>query len=51
MCQKTLSNQATKAWFAVKSKLFSYEDVKPDVLFKMYMDRNFGLAILRKVSK
>ena len=36
MCQKTLANQASKAWFAVKSKLFSYGDVKPDVFFKIF---------------
>ena len=36
MCQKTLANQASKAWFAVKSKSFSYGDVKPDVLFKIF---------------
>ena len=36
MCQKTLANQASKAWFAVKSKLYNYGDVKLDVLFKIF---------------
>ena len=36
MCQKTLANQASKAWFAVKSKLSNFGDVKPDILAKIF---------------
>lgn len=35
-CQKTLANQASKAWFAVKSKLSNFGDVKPDILTKIF---------------
>ena len=36
MCQKTLANQASMAWFAVKSRLSSFWGVKPNVLFKIF---------------
>ena len=36
ICQKTLANQASKAWFAVKSKLSNFGDVKPDILTKIF---------------
>ena len=36
MCQKTLANQASKAWFAVKSRLSSFWNVNPNVLFKIF---------------
>lgn len=36
MCQKTLASQASKALFAVKSKLVRFGDIKVDILFKIF---------------
>ena len=36
MCQKTLANQASKAWFVVKFKLSNFGDVKPDIFAKIF---------------
>ena len=56
MAQKTPANQASKALFAVKSRLTQFGDVNLSVLFKifdikilpiLYMVQKSGLVILR----
>ena len=55
MAQKTLANQASKALFAVKSKLTQFGDVNLSVLIIfdikilpiLYMVQKSGLVILR----
>ena len=57
---ETLANQASKAWFVVKSELSNFGDVKPDILAKIFdckllpillYDQSFGSAMHPKTLK